>query len=108
MSSKLQFRGFMSKFPSQEMDRFNVRLPAGMREAIAERAKINGRSMNAEIVQILDDALSCSDDDLQDDDLHTLREIIQVQADLLERYSEALTQGTEILKAANSKNNKPT
>lgn len=39
------------------MDRFNVRLPAGMRDAIAERAKANGRSMNSEIVQILQDAL---------------------------------------------------
>lgn len=47
----------MSRFPSQEMDRFNVRLPSGMREAIAERAKANGRSMNSEIVQILQDAL---------------------------------------------------
>ncbi len=48
----------VSKFPSQEMDRFNVRLPSGMRDAIAERARENGRSMNAEIVQILEDALS--------------------------------------------------
>lgn len=40
------------------MDRFNVRLPAGMRDAIAERAKANGRSMNSEIVQILEDALN--------------------------------------------------
>lgn len=48
----------MSKFPSQEMDRFNIRLPAGMRDAIAERAKANGRSMNSEIVQILEDALN--------------------------------------------------
>ncbi|MBD9984609.1 Arc family DNA-binding protein [Citrobacter portucalensis] len=48
----------MSKFPSQEMDRFNVRLPAGMRDAIAERAKANGRSMNSEIIQILQDALN--------------------------------------------------
>ena len=47
----------MSKFPSQEMDRFNVRLPAGMREAIAKRAEQSGRSMNSEIVQILSDAL---------------------------------------------------
>ena len=47
----------MSKFPSQEMDRFNVRLPAGMRELIAERAKANGLSMNSEIVKILADAL---------------------------------------------------
>ncbi len=48
----------MSKFPSQEMDRFNVRLPAGMRDAIAERAKRNGRSMNSEIVDIISNAMS--------------------------------------------------
>ncbi|EPF4243681.1 hypothetical protein BBX45_11190 [Proteus mirabilis] len=46
------------KFPSQEMDRFNVRLPAGMRDAIAERADKYGRSMNSEIVQILHDKLT--------------------------------------------------
>lgn len=45
------------QIPSQEMDRFNVRLPVGMRDAIADRAKRNGRSMNSEIVQILQDAL---------------------------------------------------
>lgn len=48
----------MSKFPSQEMDRFNVRLPAGMRDAIAERARRNGRSMNSEIVDIISNAMS--------------------------------------------------
>lgn len=48
----------MSKFPSQEMDRFNVRLPAGMRDAIADRAKRNGRSMNSEIVDIISNAMS--------------------------------------------------
>ena len=47
----------MSKFPSQEMDRFNLRLPEGMREAIAERAKENGRSMNSEIIDMLNNAL---------------------------------------------------
>ncbi|MCP2004360.1 UNVERIFIED_ORG: plasmid stability protein [Buttiauxella agrestis ATCC 33320] len=48
----------MSKFPSQLQDKFNLRFPDGMRDAIAERAKKNGRSMNSEIVQILEDALS--------------------------------------------------
>lgn len=47
----------MSKFPSQEMDRFNVRLPAGMRDAIAERAKANGRSMNSEIIDMIGKAI---------------------------------------------------
>ncbi|RAW93976.1 MULTISPECIES: Arc family DNA-binding protein [unclassified Photorhabdus] len=51
----------MKKYPSQEMERFNVRLPAGMRDAIAERAEKHGRSMNSEIVQILQDVLNGPD-----------------------------------------------
>ncbi|AWK14171.1 Arc family DNA-binding protein [Candidatus Fukatsuia symbiotica] len=47
----------MSKFPSQLQDKFNLRLPHGMRDAIAELAKQNCRSMNSEIVQILHDAM---------------------------------------------------
>lgn len=37
-------------YPSEVQDRFIVRLPDGMRDAIAAAAKANGRSMNAEIV----------------------------------------------------------
>lgn len=40
------------------VERFTVRMPDGMRDAIAERARDNGRSMNSEIVQILDNALN--------------------------------------------------
>lgn len=39
------------------IERFTVRMPDGMRDAVAARAKANGRSMNSEIVQILQDAL---------------------------------------------------
>ncbi|EFO0487810.1 Arc family DNA-binding protein [Escherichia coli] len=46
------------KDESNFIERFTVRMPGGMRSAIAERAKRNGRSMNSEIVQILEDALS--------------------------------------------------
>lgn len=52
------------KFPSQEMDRFNVRMPAGMREEIARIAEENGRSMNSEIVQILQDHIDSRKGDL--------------------------------------------
>lgn len=58
----------MSKFPSQLQDKFNLRFPDGMRDAIAERAKRNGRSMNSEIVQILQDALD-SDSVRKDSDI---------------------------------------
>lgn len=46
------------KFPSQLMDKFNLRLPNGMRDAVAKRAERNGRSMNSEIIAIIDTALN--------------------------------------------------
>lgn len=48
----------MSKYPSQMQDKFNLRFPDGMRDAVAERAKRNGRSMNSEIIQIIEDAIT--------------------------------------------------
>lgn len=53
----------MSKYPSQMQDKFNLRFPDGMRDAIAERAKANGRSMNSEIIAALEAWLS--DDQLE-------------------------------------------
>lgn len=41
-------------YPSETADRFIVRLPDGMRDRIAEVAKANNRSMNAEIVARLE------------------------------------------------------
>lgn len=40
-------------YPSEIQDRFIIRLPDGMRDFIAEEAKKNNRSMNAEIVSRL-------------------------------------------------------
>jgi hypothetical protein len=42
------------KYPSDKQDQFMVRLPQGMRDRIANAAERNGRSMNAEIVQALE------------------------------------------------------
>ncbi|HBC0253459.1 TPA: Arc family DNA-binding protein [Salmonella enterica subsp. enterica serovar Napoli] len=50
----------MSEKQVRDYDKFMVRFPDGMRDAIAERAKRNGRSMNSEIVHILENALSGS------------------------------------------------
>lgn len=46
------------KFPSQIQDKFTVRFPDGMRDKIAEIAKKNNRSMNAEIVIALTEYIS--------------------------------------------------
>ncbi len=87
----------MSKFPSQLQDKFNLRFPDGMRDDIAERAKRNGRSMNSEIVSILEDALYCGDGDLDDMNANEMLALIKVQAALLEKYSEAVKRNTETL-----------
>ncbi|MEH3117113.1 MAG: Arc family DNA-binding protein [Methylorubrum populi] len=42
------------KYPSQLADRFQVRMPPGLRERIARAAMYSGRSMNTEIVQVLE------------------------------------------------------
>ncbi|HGS4315486.1 TPA: Arc family DNA-binding protein, partial [Klebsiella pneumoniae] len=36
---------------------FGLRMSEALKEAVAERAKRNGRSMNSEIVNIIEDAL---------------------------------------------------
>lgn len=48
----------MTEKQVRDYDKFMLRFPDGMRDAIAKRAKQNGRSMNSEIVQILEDALN--------------------------------------------------
>lgn len=46
-----------NKFPSQLAERFQIRLPDGMRDQIREAAEANGRSMNAEIITRLEASL---------------------------------------------------
>ena len=50
-------------YPSDAADKFIVRLPPGMRDTIAEAAKANGRSMNAEIIHRLEQSLAGEDGD---------------------------------------------
>ena len=48
----------MTEKQVKDYDKFNLRFPDGMRDAVAERAKKNGRSMNSEIIQMIEDALN--------------------------------------------------
>ena len=41
-------------YPSDQAERFQVRMPTGLRDRIARAASENGRSMNAEIVALLE------------------------------------------------------
>ena len=43
---------------NRDSDKFMLRLPDGMRDRIAQAAKSNGRSMNAEIIQKIEDAFA--------------------------------------------------
>lgn len=44
----------MSNYPSEQLDKFMVRMPDGLRDAIKDAAKRNNRSANAEIVARLE------------------------------------------------------
>lgn len=75
------------KYPSQEMDRFNIRMPAGMREAIADIAAQNGRSLNSEIVMILQSAVN------ETSTSKTIESIAKTEADKIkEALEETLTK----------------
>ncbi|WP_330998809.1 Arc family DNA-binding protein [Intestinirhabdus alba] len=58
----------MAEKQVKDYEKFVVRFPDGMRDAISERAKANGRSMNSEIVQILGEVvygLNNTDDEFE-------------------------------------------
>ncbi|WP_320407638.1 Arc family DNA-binding protein [Marinobacter sp. MW3] len=40
----------LSTYPSDQLEKFSIRLPIGMRDLIRGQARANKRSMNAEIV----------------------------------------------------------
>lgn len=44
----------MTDFPSQQQDKFVLRMPDGMRDRIKLEAEKNNRSMNAEIIALLE------------------------------------------------------
>lgn len=77
----------MSKYPSQMQDKFNLRFPDGMRDAIAERAKQNGRSMNSEIIQMIEDQLNMPTDQVVASSLDSLESTIAQQRELLYKQS---------------------
>lgn len=97
----------MAKYPSQLQDKFNLRFPDGMREAIAERARRNRRSMNTEIIMILEAALRADKKNayteytgevrvldprvtVQADPVHTSQDFLQMMLDKLNNIEEKI------------------
>lgn len=68
--------------PSRTADQFQLRLPDGMRERIADEAKKNGRSMNAEIVSRLEGSF------FTEGDVGLSSEFIKRAAEAMERIEE--------------------
>ncbi|MBQ0339703.1 Arc family DNA-binding protein [Providencia rettgeri] len=75
----------MAKYPSQLQDKFNLRLPEGMKDIIAERAKANGRSINSEIIQMLQNVI---DEDERMDSILTTDEEKMLSDPTLEMTTE--------------------
>lgn len=90
---------------------YGVRMPAELKERLQARAKRNGRSMNSEIVQILQDVMDAEDSDAENSVLtaqvmenrETLPDEYQkILANFDQRIKEIAEQATKeaIIKAA--------
>jgi plasmid stability protein len=78
-------------YNSRNADKFVVRLPDGMREKIAERAKVNGRSMNSEMVMMMQNQLNGGQS--LSDSASALIDLVQLE--LGERTQERRDQDTK-------------
>lgn len=78
---------------------FGLRMPDELREAVTKRAKKNGRSINAEIVQILQDVIDNNKISISFDEMDSLVEKLL----MLTKEQEELVK-----KLADKENKKPT
>ncbi|RWB94627.1 MAG: Arc family DNA-binding protein [Mesorhizobium sp.] len=108
--------------PSDLVDKFVLRMPDGMRERIAIEAHRNGRSMNAEIIEVLDREfpVAPSIEEIfeqvdflikmykQDDDDITRREMVSALAVLKIKFDELRrSSGTETSPKGKKRRGKP-
>lgn len=82
---------------------FNLRMPLEMKDELAERAKRNGRSLNAEIVQILEDAIKAEKTGFPAGDARELRSVIQMQNDLIDGQKDLFVKLAETFSLAMGK-----
>jgi len=86
--------------PSKAAEQFVVRLPDGMRERIAESAKRHGRSMNAEIVQVLENNYRQQDSadaiEADESESHSFPLPSTQSLDLLEQFKRSLEENTQM------------
>lgn len=92
----------MNERPVKDYDKFVVRFPDGMRDAIAERAKTNGRSMNSEIIQIIEDAIAADLSGLPSRDNRELESIIRMKDDSIDNYKTMVSKMAELVEKVSS------
>ncbi|MBD9640764.1 Arc family DNA-binding protein [Ensifer sp. ENS07] len=76
-------------------DQFPLRLPDGLRERIKRHADHNGRSMNSEIVQLIESGLFEADMALMEQGLEPLRDVITDTDRKLIAYGKELVERIE-------------
>lgn len=74
------------KHAGRGADQFIVRLPPGMRDAIAKAAESNGRSMNAQVVHAL--AVYFATQPISPEDIETVPDLERGVANLLKEVSK--------------------
>ncbi|CAM6665460.1 Arc family DNA-binding protein [Klebsiella pneumoniae] len=88
----------MSDKPVREYDKFMLRFPDGMRDAIAERAKRNGRSMNSEIIQIIEDVLETDKNNEIVITESDISELSRVKPETMEALVDAIEKNEQLIK----------
>jgi hypothetical protein len=77
--------------PSRDQDKFMLRLPDGLRERVAKAAKSNNRSMNSEIVTLLERTL-LGDNENVEAGLNALATLIEGQSSQIEIINKRLNE----------------
>jgi hypothetical protein len=83
-------------YPSDEQERFIVRLPEGMRDKIAQAAKANNRSMNAEVVARLDASFMQLGNDPNEALSNASANLENLIAELLAAVNQVADSGNEL------------
>ncbi|TBB53800.1 Arc family DNA-binding protein [Rhizobium ruizarguesonis] len=89
----------MAKYPSEEKDRFIVRMPDGMREELKMIAAKNGRSLNTEIVTRL--AMSLEIDAVSDGPEAALQAMKVLRDDLADRFEQRFARIEKLMEEVN-------
>ena len=86
----------------QDSDKYIVRFPEGMRDKIAEAAKANNRSMNAEIIARLETSIAISEKGPTEVMKEMMAKLDEVHAELIEAAHGVADSGSDMNKILKS------